>query len=335
MSAGRAAAPGTFWREKRVLVTGATGMIGSWLARDLADAGAVVVALVCDPDPQSELYRSRTVDRLGVVLGRLEDYETVERAINEHEIDTVFHLGAQTIVGTAHRSPLPTFEANVRGTWNVLEACRRLAPLVERIVVASSDKAYGDATELPYHEDMPLRGAHPYDVSKSCTDLIAHSYHRTYGMPVAIARCGNVFGGGDLNWSRIVPGAMRALLHDERPVIRSDGTYVRDYLYVRDAVEAFCRLAEASTQPGIAGEAFNFSTESPVTVLDMYDEILLAAGAGRMEPVILSHAVGEIRNQHLSAAKARERLDWKARFSVREGLAETARWYRDFFRSHD
>ncbi len=230
---------------RRVLVTGATGMVGSWLVKELLAQGAVVVALVLDLDPQSELVRSGDIDRCSVVNGALQDFATLERAINLHETDSVFHLGAQTIVEVAHRYPLATWEANVRGTYNLLEACRTHAGLVERIVVASSDKAYGEAEVLPYTEESPLAACHPYEVSKAAGDLIALSYHQTYGLPVAIARCGNIFGGGDLNWSRIVPGTIRSLLREERPVLRSDGTFRRDYVYVKDAAQAYVGLAAA------------------------------------------------------------------------------------------
>ena len=219
-----------FWQNRRVFVTGATGIVGSWLVKDLLAAGAYVVALVRDADPQSEFFRSGDFQSVAIVNGALEDFATLERAINEHEIDTVFHLGAQTIVGTAHRSPVPTFEANIRGSYFLLEACRLHQDRVRRVVIASSDKAYGDQPNLPYTEDTPLQGQHPYDVSKSCTDLIAQTYYHTYRLPVAIARCGNVYGGGDLNWSRIVPGTVRSLLQGMPPLIRSDGRYVRDYL---------------------------------------------------------------------------------------------------------
>ena len=247
-------------------MTGATGLIGSWLVKELLAQGAYVVALVQDADPQSELYRSGDISRVSVVNGALESFGSVERAINEREVDTVFHLGAQTIVGTAYRFPLPTFEANIRGTYNLLEACRLHTDLVQRILVASSDKAYGEQPRLPYTEDMPLDGRHPYEVSKSCADLIAQAYHETYGLAVAIARGGNVYGGGDLNWSRIVPGTVRSFMRRERPVIRSDGSYVRDYIYVKDIAGAYMRLAELADAPCVAGEAFNFGTESPMTV---------------------------------------------------------------------
>lgn len=315
------------WATSRVLVTGATGMVGSWLTRRLVDEGAYVVALIRDADPQSELLRRGTVNRVSVVNGRLEDYDSVERAINEHDVDTVFHLGAQTIVGTAQRSPMQTLAANVQGTWNVLEAARIHPDLVKRVVVASSDKAYGEQPDLPYREDMPLTGRAPYEVSKSCTDLITQSYALTYGVPATIARCGNIYGGGDLNWSRIVPGTVRSLIHGQTPIIRSDGTFLRDYLYVDDVVEAYLVLAKALDDPKVAGEAFNFSDESPLSVMDMYHAICEAAGVD-VEPRILNKAEGEIKDQYLSAAKAREQLGWKVGYDLRTGLERTIAWYQ-------
>lgn len=319
------------WQGRRVLVTGATGLIGSWLTRRLVDLGADVVALVLDPDPRSELVRSNTMSRCTVVMGRLESYEDVERAVVSRETDTVFHLGAQTLVGVALRAPLATLQANVAGTWNVLEVARRHPDLVRRVVVASSDKAYGDSPQLPYLEDMPLRGASPYDVSKSCTDLITQSYAHTYGVPAVIARCGNVFGGGDLNWSRIVPGTLRALLTHERPVLRGDGTHLRDYIFVDDVVDAYLLLGESSGDLPLAGEAFNFSDERPMSVLDIYRAVCSAAGASGTEPIVLGSADHEIHDQYLSAGKARERLGWKPAFTMEEGLARTVAWYRGFF----
>ena len=318
------------WRNRRVLVTGATGMVGSWLVKALADAGAYTVAFVLDPDPQSELYRSRDIEHVSVACGALEDFRSVERAIVLHEVDTVFHLGAQTIVGVAHDAPLITFEANIRGTWNVLEACRLHARRVRRVVIASSDKAYGEQ-DLPYTETAPLAGRHPYEVSKTCADQLAQSYHHTYGMPVAIARCGNIFGGGDLNWSRIVPGTIRDLLRGVRPILRSDGTFLRDYLYVKDAAEAYLQLADAIDRRGVAGQAFNFSNESPKTVLDIVHAIRRLMGCPWIEPDIRNDTKGEIRHQYLSARKARTELEWAPRFDLDSGLRETIDWYRAFF----
>lgn len=317
------------WSGRRVFVTGATGMVGSWLCRRLVELDARVCALVLDADPQSELFRSGTVGRISVVNGDLVDPACIERAVVGFEADTVFHLGAQTIVGAAVRAPAATFAANVAGTWNVLEAARLHRDLVERVVVASSDKAYGTSPRLPYTEDMPLDGVGPYDASKSCTDLVSRSYALTYGLPVAIARCGNIFGGGDLNWSRIVPGTLRSLVRGERPVLRSDGTFVRDYLHVDDVVDAYLTLGEAVTDPALSGEAFNFSDEHPMTVREIYDAVCDAFG-GRVDPEVLGRAQGEIHDQYLDASKARDVLGWKARTGLTEGLARTTAWYRDF-----
>jgi CDP-glucose 4,6-dehydratase len=319
-----------FWADRRVFVTGATGMVGSWLVKDLLARGARVAALVLDADPQSELYRSGDVRHVSVVNGNLEEFRTVERAINAFEADTVFHLGAQAIVGVGHRAPLPTLETNVRGTWNVLEACRLHRNLVERVVVASSDKAYGTQRRLPYTEDMPVAGMHPYEVSKSAADLVARMYYHTYGVPVAIARCGNIFGGGDLNWSRIVPGTIRACLRGERPVVRSDGSYVRDYFYVKDAARAYLLLAERLHDARVVGEAFNFSNESPLGVLELVGVIQKLLEAGHLEPDVRNVVEGEIHSQYLSAARAREALGWTPEFDLEGGLVETIAWYRGF-----
>lgn len=318
------------WHDRRVFVTGATGLVGSWLTRALVERGAYVVALIRDWDPQSELIRSGTVTRVNVVSGALEEYATLDRAINEHEIDTVFHLGAQTIVGTALRSPLLTFEANVRGTYNLLEACRAHGQIVRQVVVASSDKAYGDADTLPYTEDMPLHGRHPYDVSKSCADLIALTYAHSYGLAVAVARCGNIYGGGDLNWSRIVPGTIRSLLHGQRPILRSDGTFTRDYVYVLDVDEAYLLLARRAGEAGVRGEGFNFSPERPVSVLEITRKLRELLGRTDLEPEILDRARAEIRDQYLDAGKAHARLGWSPRYTLDQGLAETIDWYRRF-----
>ena len=316
-----------FWAGRRVFVTGATGMVGSWLCRRLVDAGAYVVALVRDADPHSELLRSGVINRLSVVSGRLEDYPTVARAINEHEVESVFHLGAQTIVGTAARAPLATLEANVMGTANVLEAARVHRDLVRRVVVASSDKAYGSQPNLPYTEDTPLTGRHPYEVSKSAADIITQSYFATYGLPVAVARCGNIFGGGDLNWSRIVPGSVRAVLRNEPLVIRSDGTFLRDYIFVDDVVDAYLLLGEALDDPELAGIALNFSMEQPMTVLAMFAAVCRAARRPALEPVVLGGAHDEIRDQYLDSSLARKVLGWEARHTLDAGLERTVGWY--------
>ncbi len=319
-----------FWSGKRIFVTGATGLVGSWLVKELVAQGGCVVALVRDADPQSELFRSKLIDRVTVVNGMLEDLWVLERAINENEIDTVFHLGAQTIVGTARRFPLQTFEANVRGTYNMLEACRLHQSLVKRVVVASSDKAYGDQVNLPYTEETTLQGRYPYDVSKSCSDLIAQSYFHTYAIPLAIARCGNIYGGGDLNWSRVVPGTIRSSILGERPIIRSDGKFIRDYIYVKDVVHAYLRLAERLDDGAVQGEGFNFSVGKPMTVLEIVGEIQRLMQTEHLKPVIQNIAKGEILSQYLASEKAARLLGWEPSCGLEKGLQETISWYRAF-----
>jgi CDP-glucose 4,6-dehydratase len=315
-----------FWQDRPVLVTGATGLVGGWLTRRLIEAGADVVCLVRDWVPQQELIRSNLIEQAIVVRGDLRDRDLLERTIGEY--DTVIHLAAQTIVCVANRNPISTFESNIQGTWNLLEACRR-SPGVRSIVVASSDKAYGDQEILPYNEDTPLRGQHPYDVSKSCADLITHTYAKTYDLPVAVTRCGNFFGGGDLNWNRIVPGTVRAVLRGQRPVIRSDGHFVRDYFYVEDGVAAYMMLAEQIyRRPELRGQAFNFSYESQVTVLCLVKEILRHMQSS-LEPQVLNEASNEIRRQYLSAERARTVLGWQPIFTLAEGLARTIPWYQE------
>ncbi|WP_298983123.1 GDP-mannose 4,6-dehydratase [Caldilinea sp.] len=319
-----------FWRDRPVFVTGATGLLGGWLVKRLLEAGADVVCLVRDWVPQSELVQARLMERVKVVRGDVREQALLERALGEYEIDTVFHLAAQTIVGVANRNPVATFETNIQGAWSLLEACRR-SPQVRQIVAASSDKAYGDQEVLPYTEEAPLQGRHPYDVSKSCADLIAHAYAHTFGLPVVITRCGNFYGGGDLNWNRIVPGTIRSVLRGERPVIRSDGNYVRDYFYVEDGAAAYMLLAERLAEnPALRGEAFNFSNELQITVLELVEKILRRMGSS-LTPEIRNEASNEIRHQYLSAEKARRVLGWRPLFTLEEGLDRTIAWYREFF----
>jgi CDP-glucose 4,6-dehydratase len=320
-----------FWRDKRVLVTGATGIVGSWLIKELLGQGAFVAALVLDADPQTELFRSGDIHRVAVINGRLEEMADIERAINVYETETVIHLGAQTIVPVAHRNPLGTFEANIRGTYHLLEACRRQQGLVKAIVVASSDKAYGEQPHLPYTETMALNAHHPYDVSKACVEQLALAYFHSYGLPVAISRCGNIYGGGDLNWSRIVPGTIRSLVRGERPVLRSDGTFLRDYLYVKDAARGYLRLAEAMDDLHLQGEVFNFGPGTPFSVLEVVEHIQRSLGREDLHPQILNSATGEIRNQYLSASKALRVLGWSCEYDLDAGLSETIAWYRQFF----
>lgn len=317
----------TFWRDRNVFVTGASGLLGSWMTQELVARGANVTCLLRDWVPASRLVSEGLLERVSVVRGELEDAPLLLRALNEHEIETVLHLGAQTIVGTASRSAVSTFEANIRGTWNLLEACRALPRLVKRVVVASSDKAYGEHPTLPYTEDAPLIGRFPYDVSKSCADLISLSYWHTFRTPVAVTRCGNLFGGGDLNFNRLIPGTIRSALVGERPLIRSDGTFVRDYFYVRDAVDAYLQLAERMDDPSFHGQAFNFGTETPLAVLDVVKVILERMRRTDLEPNVLGEATHEITRQYLDCGKARRLMQWKPRFTFEQGLDEAISWY--------
>lgn len=320
-----------FWLDRPVFVTGCTGVLGSWLTIALVDAGAAVTGLVRDEVPFSYLRRSGYEDRIRVVRGDVTDYALLERALNEYESDTVFHLAAQTIVPIANRAPLSTFETNIKGTWTVLEAARR-APRTQGIVVASSDKAYGVHEDLPYTEGTALRGCHPYDVSKACADRLARAYAVTYDLPVAVTRCANLYGGGDLNWNRLIPGTIRSVLRGKRPVIRSDGTMLRDYLYVEDAVTGYMRLAERMREPEIRGEAFNFGVDDPKSVIEVVQTIIDVSDQPALRPHILGQAKNEIRAQYLDSGKARRTLGWMPRHSLTEGLRETLSWYRDFLR---
>lgn len=324
-------APTDFWRTRNVFVTGASGLLGSWLVAELVQRGANVTCLMRDWVPASPLVSNGTLERVNVVRGELEDYALLVRVLNEYEINSIFHLAAQTIVGTASRSALSTFESNVRGTWNLLEACHVCAKLIERVVVASSDKAYGCHDQLPYTEDTPLQGRYPYDVSKSCADLIAFSYFNTYGVPVAVTRCGNLFGGGDLNFNRLIPGTIRSLLHDRAPIIRSNGKFVRDYFYVCDAVNAYLQLAERVPHQDFVGQAFNFGNEHPMSVLALVELIAQLMNRTALPPVILDEATHEIPNQYLDCTKARTRLDWSPACTMEDGLRETIHWYRRYF----
>jgi CDP-glucose 4,6-dehydratase len=319
----------SFWRDRPVLVTGASGLLGGWIVDALLRLRADVVCLVRDWIPQSELVRRNMLEHVKVARGDVRDQALLERVLNEFEIDTVLHLAAQTIVGTANRNPVSTFETNVAGTWALLEAARRCGG-VRQVVLASSDKAYGAQPKLPYTEDMPLQGSHIYDASKSCADLVAQSFARVYGLPVAITRCGNFYGGGDLNWNRIVPGTIRSIVRGERPLIRSDGSFVRDYIYAEDAVGAYLFLAQhLAGNRGLAGEAFNFSNESQTTVRELVAKISGLMGSA-LEPQVLNEASNEIRHQYLSAEKARKVLGWKPAFTLDAGLERTIAWYREF-----
>ncbi len=319
-----------FWQDRPTFVTGGTGLVGSWLIQRLIEADADVVCLVRDWVPQSELVRAGYIEKVKVVRGDVRDRDMLERALGEFEIDTVIHLAAQTIVTIANRNPVSTFETNIAGTWNLLEACRR-SPKVRQIVMASSDKAYGDQEILPYSEETALQGQHPYDVSKSAADLIASAYAKSYDLPVAITRCGNFYGGGDLNWNRIVPGTIRSILRGQAPIIRSDGEYIRDYFYVEDGAAAYMLLAEQlAERPELKGQAFNFSNEIQVTVRKIVENVIRLMGSN-LKPEIFNEASNEIRHQYLSAEKARRMLNWKPLFNLDQGLALTIDWYKNFF----
>jgi CDP-glucose 4,6-dehydratase len=323
--------PQEFWKDKNVFITGCTGLLGSWTTMALAKQGANVTGLIRDLVPKSNLNWSGFNNEINIVRGELEDYPIIERTLNEYEIDTVFHLAAQTIVTIANKNPISTFETNIKGTWNILESCRR-SPSIERIVTASSDKAYGDQKILPYNEKTPLEGRHPYDVSKSCADLLCRSYHETYNLPVCVTRCGNFYGGGDMNFNRIVPGTIRSVLKNEKPVIRSNGEFIRDYLYIKDGVNSYLLLAEKMSKKNIHGEAFNFSNENPLTVLEIVNKVLKSMES-YLEPVVLNESSNEIQKQYLSSDKARNLLGWKPEYSIEEGLKETVEWYNLFFNS--
>jgi CDP-glucose 4,6-dehydratase len=318
-----------FWQDRSTLVTGCTGILGSWLTKTLVELGADVVGLVRDWVPHSELMRSGVFEQIKSVHGDVTDAALVNRIFSEYEIDTCFHLAAQTVVGIANRMPVPTLETNIKGTWTVLEAAR-LWPSIGRVIVASSDKAYGTQEALPYTEDAPLQGRHPYDVSKSCADLIAQTYANTYNLPVAVTRCANMYGGGDLNWNRIVPGTMRTVLRGQRPIIRSDGTPRRDYIYVRDVIEGYLTLAEAMQDGAHTGQAFNFGIDCPTSALEMVQRIIALSPNPHLEPIIKNEASHEITDQYLSSQKAHRLLGWRARYSLDDGLRETMAWYVDF-----
>lgn len=326
-----ASASPSFWRDRPVFVTGATGLVGASLVRQLVEAGADVVALVRDWVPRSELVGSGLIEKVRVVRGDVRDQEMLERALGEYEVATVIHLAAQTTVGVANRNPVSTLDTNIRGTWALLEACRR-SPTVQQIVTASSDKAYGDQEVLPYKEDAPVLGRHPYDVSKSCADLLAQMYAKSYDLPVCVTRCGNFFGGGDLNWNRLVPGTIRSVTRGERPVIRSDGQFTRDYIYVDDGALAYVLLAERlASRPELRGDVFNFSYEHRMTVLEMVAKILEVMGS-TFEPDVRNEASNEIRDQYLDATKARTMLGWEPAFTLDDGLRATVKWYKEYFR---
>lgn len=315
-----------FWRHKNVFITGSTGLLGSWVIKYLQNTDANIISLI-----RGSSFFSQNNQSIGIttVNGKVEDFECIKKILSEYKIDTVLHFAAQTIAPVANKSPLSTFETNIKGTWTVLEACRQSA-LVKRIIIASSYKAYGDSEKLPYTENTPLNGKHPYDVSKSCADLLAQAYYASYKLPLCITRCGNLFGGGDLNFNRIFPSVIRSAMLDEQPILRSDGSFVRDFFYVEDSVRGILRLVEVMNKKSITGEVFNFSNEKPIAVLDMVN-IILKKMKSKYSPKILNNSTNEIHKQYLSAKKAHEILGWKPSFTMNQGINKTIAWYRNYF----
>ena len=318
------------WKFSNVLVTGGSGFLGSYIIEKLINKSANVVAIVRDFKPRSRLFYENINSKINIVQGDITDYHLVERVLNEYEIDTVFHIAAQTIVQIANRNPLSTFNSNIKGTWNILEACRR-SELIERVVVASSDKAYGEKAKLPYDEEDLLDAKHPYDLSKAFTDLLSQSYHHTYNLPIGITRCGNLYGGGDLNFNRLIPQTSKYLIYNKNPILRSDGTFLRDYFYVEDAADSYVLLAEKLIDKNLQGEAFNFGTETPRTVLEIVNELIDISGKRGIKPIIQNTAKGEIKKQYLSCKKAKKILSWKPKHNLRQGLEKTYRWYEKWF----
>ncbi len=315
-----------FWKGRNVFVTGADGFIGSWVAKALVEKGANVFVITRDIKKVCSLDLLGLRNKVELIHGDIIDYSCVERVINEKDIDSVFHLAAQAIVGVANKSPLSTFESNIKGTWNVLEACR--VNKVERIVVASSDKAYGSQKKLPYTEESPLLGLYPYDASKACADILARCYYTTYNLPVAVTRNANTYGGADLNFSRIVPDAIFSLLEGKQLIIRSDGTPERDYMYVKDAANGYLLLAENMHRKEIKGQAFNFGTAKPISVLDLFNTIIKLMGKDGVKPKIIGEAKNEIDRQFLAIDKVKKLLNWMPKYSLEEGLKETIEWYK-------
>lgn len=318
-----------YWKDKNVFITGVTGLLGPWLVKELLRQEANVFVLIRDFVAESTFFVEGLDKKTNVIIGDLLDFNLLQRVLNEFDINTVFHLGAQAIVGIANRSPISTFRSNIEGTWNLLEACR-LSPWTKKIVVASSDKAYGAQEKLPYKEDAPMQGRHPYDVSKSCADLLAQSYFHTYKLPVCVTRCGNFFGGGDLHFNRIVPGTIKTVLQGMCPIIRSNGLFIRDYIYVKDVVGAYLTLAEKMDDSSVVGQCFNFSTDQPFNVIQMVELILDVMGCSDLRPIIQNQVCNEIPEQHLCSVKAHDVLGWRAKYGVRAGLIQTVEWYKNF-----
>jgi len=319
-----------FWQDRRVFVTGASGLIGGWLINELKKKKAEIIILLRDWVSTSMVLSSSEINKITIVNGDLSDPKQLERILCEYEIKNLIHLAAQTIVPIANENPLSTFESNVRGTWNLLEACRNVKS-IESIVIASSDKAYGHSLKLPYKEDSPLRPVYPYDVSKACAEMVGVSYAKTFDLPIAITKCGNLYGGGDLNWNRLIPGTIRSMIRGEIPIIRSNGKLIRDYIYVEDVVKAYVLLSrELSSNSKYVGEAFNFSNETPVNVMNIV-KLIIKKFKKKIEPIIEDKIKGEIINQFLDSSKAKKELGWSPIFSLESGLDKTISWYEDYF----
>ena len=320
------------WEGKNVLLTGSGGFVGSWLSKSLIEMGANVTALLKEDAHDTLLrYSNMYPSFKDVIKGSILDLDLIKKIFISHNIDTCFHLAAQAIVGIANQSPLPTFETNIIGTWNILEAARTVES-VERVVVASSDKCYGEPTKLPITEDHPLLASYPYDASKACADILSRAYTKTYGIPIGVTRCCNIYGGGDLNFSRIIPDSVRSVLLNKNPVIRSDGTPIRDFIFIADAVSAYLALAENLERKEIKGEAFNFGSNSPITILDLVNKIIEISGKD-LKPEVTGKdkPKAEIDAQYLSSKKAEKLLNWRPKVRLDEGLKETIQWYSNFF----
>lgn len=320
-----------FWKDKNVFVTGADGFIGSWVAKELVEKKANVTLVVRDMKKNSCFDFHGLRPKVNIVQGDIVDLAVLERAVTQFDTDYVFHLAAQAIVGIADKSPLSTFESNIKGTWNILEACRK-KDAIKGLVVASSDKAYGVQEKLPYTEDSPLLGTYTYDASKACADILSKSYFATYGLPVAITRNANTYGGADMNFSRIVPDAIRCLAIGETLKIRSDGNPERDYMYVKDAANSYLVLAQNLSRKEIQGQAFNFGTETPIKVVDLFKKIAKIYGKPNAPLKILNQSKNEIPRQYLSIEKAKKLLNWKPKYTLDTGLKETIEWYSEYFK---
>jgi len=319
-----------FWTLKNILVTGGSGFLGSYIIEKLLQRGANIIAIVRDQLAKSRLFYEKLNENITIVNGDISNYRLVERTLNEYEIEVVFHLAAQTIVSIANRAPISTFESNIKGSWNIFEASRNIET-VERIIVASSDKAYGEKEKLPYNETDFLNAKHPYDLSKAITDLLAQGYYSTYNLPIGITRCGNLYGGGDLNFNRIVPQTIRSILYKQNPELRSDGTFLRDYFFVEDAADSYIMFAENLLEKNLQGEAFNFGTGSPVRVLEVVEKLLAISGNKTLKPIIKNTAKGEIKDQYLDCNKAFKTFDWKPAHTLEMGLRKSFEWYKSWF----